>query len=70
MNAVIRNSFGAPIAHADLVYADAHVLIEYDGGVHWGNARQFAVDIRRLDEVMAEGWRVIRAALEQSGWTP
>jgi hypothetical protein len=60
VNAVIRNRFGAPIAHGDLVYEHARVLIEYDGTGHWDNARQFAVDIRRLDEVMEEGWRVIR----------
>lgn len=60
VNAVIRNSFGARIGHGDLVYAKARVLVEYDGAGHWDDDRQFAVDIRRLDEFMEEGWRVIR----------
>lgn len=60
VNAVIRNSFGARIGHGDLVYAKTRVLVEYDGAGHWDDDRQFAVDIRRLDGSMEEGWRVIR----------
>ena len=60
VNAVIRNSFGARIGRGDLVYAKARVLVEYDGTGHWDNDRQFAVDIRRLNEFMEEGWQVIR----------
>lgn len=60
VNAVITNRYGAKIGHGDLVYEKERVLVEYDGTGHWDNARQFAVDIRRLDEFMEEGWRVIR----------
>jgi very-short-patch-repair endonuclease len=60
VNGEIKNRFGAVIGHGDLVYREAQVLVEYDGRGHWENGRQFAVDIRRLDEFMEEGWRVIR----------
>lgn len=60
VNAVITNRYGATIGLGDLVYAKERVLVEYDGRGHWDNDRQFARDIRRLDEFMEEGWRVIR----------
>ena len=60
VNGVILNSFGAAIAHGDLVYRDHRVILEYDGGQHREDERQFNVDIDRLDQIMEEGWRVIR----------
>jgi hypothetical protein len=46
VNLVICNSFG--------------VVIEYDGGQHRADERQFHIDIARLDAFMEEKWRVIR----------
>ena len=60
VNAVITNRYGATIGLGDLVYAKERVLVEYDGRGHWDNDRQFARDIRRLDEFMEDGWRAIR----------
>ena len=60
VNGVILNSFGAAIAHGDLVFRDYRTILEYDGGHHRDDERQFNVDIDRLDQLMEEGWRVIR----------
>ncbi len=60
VNPEIRNRYGAVIAHGDLVYPDHKVILEYDGGVHRTDERQYNVDIDRLDELMEEGWRIIR----------
>ena len=60
VNAPIHNRYGALIAHADLAYTAQRVAIEYDGGHHRSDERQYNIDIDRLDELMEEGWRVIR----------
>lgn len=59
VNGKIRNEYGAVIAHGDLVYRREKVLLEYEGGGHW-EPRQFVRDIQRLDDLMEDGWRVIR----------
>lgn len=59
VNGVIRNRFGAAIAHGDLVFRTHRLLVEYDGRGHL-EERQFAIDIRRLNEIGEERWRVIR----------
>lgn len=60
VNGRIRDARGRLIAHGDLVFRSAMTVLEYDGGHHRTDARQFAIDIRRLDDLMAAGWRVIR----------
>jgi very-short-patch-repair endonuclease len=60
INVAIVNRYGAVIAHGDLVYRAAKVVIEYDGDHHFEDADQYRIDIARLDEVMEEGYRVIR----------
>jgi hypothetical protein len=60
VNGVIVNSYGAEIAHGDLVFRQCRTILEYEGRQHSENARQFSIDISRLDELMEEGWRVIR----------
>ena len=59
VNGEIRNEYGAVIAHGDLVFRAQKLVLEYDGGVH-RQPRQHFLDIYRLDEIMEEGWRVIR----------
>lgn len=60
VNGRIRDARGRLLAHGDLVFRTAMTVLEYDGGQHRTDARQFAIDIRRLDDLMAAGWRVIR----------
>jgi hypothetical protein len=60
VNGPILNSFGAKIGHGDLVFRDYRLILEYEGRQHSDNARQFALDISRLDDIMEERWRVIR----------
>ncbi|QNE48122.1 hypothetical protein F1C58_15265 [Glaciihabitans sp. INWT7] len=60
VNVVIRNSFGVVIGLGDLVDPEYRVLLEYDGGQHRSDERQFHIDIARLDAFMEERWRVIR----------
>lgn len=60
VNLPIVNRYGAVIAHGDLAFPEYRVLLEYDGGHHRSDERQFHIDIDRLDEIMEENWRVIR----------
>jgi hypothetical protein len=60
VNGVILNTYGAEIGHGDLVFREYRTILEYEGRQHSQNARQFSIDISRLDELMEERWRVIR----------
>ncbi len=60
VNFEICNRFGAVIGLGDLAYPSYRVLLEYDGGQHRSDERQFHIDISRLDAFMEEKWRVIR----------
>jgi len=51
---------GVVIAHGDLAWPEFRVVLEYEGRQHAEDAEQFAIDIRRLDDLAAEGYRVIR----------
>lgn len=59
VNGPILNEHGAVIAHGDLVFRRERVVVEYDGEVHW-EREQYVRDIARLDEIIEQGWRVIR----------
>jgi hypothetical protein len=60
INDEIFNARGVRIAHGDLVYREYRTIVEYDGSQHADDTVQFGIDIRRLDDLMEEGWRVIR----------
>ena len=76
---------GRKRVRGDLVYLEYRVLVEYDGEQHRTDSAQYARDVERLDDVMADGWRVIRVlkdtptseilsrlddALRSRGWRP
>ncbi|MGY4859637.1 hypothetical protein [Cryobacterium sp. AP23] len=76
---------GRKRVRGDLVYEKYRVLLEYDGEQHRTDDAQYARDLERLDDVMADGWRVIRVlkdtptseilarlddALRSRGWQP
>ena len=69
VNGVILNSFGAVIAHGDLVFRTYRTILEYDGGHHREDERQFDIDIDRLDQLMEDDWRVIRVNKNLMGRT-
>jgi len=60
VNGLILNQYGAEIAHGDLVFRPYRTILEYDGGQHRTDDRQFHIDVSRLDDLMEERWRVIR----------
>ncbi len=77
---------GAPVRYGDLVFREWRTIVEYDGRHHMTDARTFAVDVVRLEQLAAE-WSVIRvlnehmsdplgvakriaAALVRGGWRP
>lgn len=76
---------GRKRVRGDLVYLEYRVLVEYDGEQHRTDNAQYTRDLERLDDVMADGWRVIRVlkdtptadilarlddALRSRGWHP
>ncbi|TDW71000.1 hypothetical protein [Kribbella pratensis] len=60
---VVTDSGGGWLAQPDLSYPEVQFAIEYDGGHHLGDARQWRQDIRRRENLEREGWlvRVITA---------
>ena len=60
INGAVFNRYGALVGHGDLVFRRYRTIAEYDGGQHRSDDRQFSIDIRRLDDLMEEKWRVIR----------
>lgn len=60
INARLVDRYGDFLAWGDTVYLRYKILIEYDGGDHREDERQFHRDIDRLDKLMEENWRVIR----------
>ena len=55
---VIRDGQGRFVARVDLAFPDHRVAIEYDGAGH-GRPGQLARDRRRLNALVAAGWRVV-----------
>lgn len=64
VNFEVRNRFGAVLGLADLAFPEYRVLLEYDGGQHRDDEKQFHRDVERLDDFMEEKWRVIRVNKE------
>ncbi|GAA5031287.1 hypothetical protein ACFQRL_10555 [Microbacterium fluvii] len=60
VNIVVRDGDGRRIKLGDLVYAEAKVLVEYDGEQHRTDSDQYAKDARDLERAAEAGWLVIR----------
>jgi very-short-patch-repair endonuclease len=54
----VRDSDGEFVARVDLAFPEQRVAVEYDGTWH-GERGQFAKDRRRLNRLVAAGWRVL-----------
>lgn len=60
VNGEIRDVHGRFLARGDLLYREWKVLVEYDGEQHRTSTQQYDRDLARLDDLAADGWRVIR----------
>ncbi len=60
VNAALVDPNGNVIAHGDLVWPEYRVVLEYDGRQHAESLAQFAIDIRRLNDIAEGRYRVIR----------
>ena len=55
---VVRDARGGFVARVDLAFPAQRVAVEYDGAWHAEPGR-FAKDRRRLNALLAAGWRVV-----------
>ncbi len=53
---------GTKTYYLDMGWENLKIAVEYDGDHHRTDPRQFAKDIRRLEDLAALGWIVIRVA--------
>jgi hypothetical protein len=60
VNASLFDRNGTWIAYGDLVWPEHRVVLESDGRQHAEDPKQFATDIRRLDDIAEAGYRHIR----------
>ena len=58
----IRVRGGSGTYFLDMGWEDLKIAVEYDGDQHRTDRRQIAKDIKRLEELAALGWLVIRVA--------
>ncbi|WP_395244350.1 hypothetical protein ACGGZK_00675 [Agromyces sp. MMS24-K17] len=65
LNTVIELRSGRR-TRGDLVFRAHRVLVEYDGEQHLLDPRQWAVDVARLNDLVADGWIVIRVTKQMS----
>jgi hypothetical protein len=60
VNANVYDRNGNFLARADLLFRAARVIVEYDGDHHRTDRQQFAHDVRRLSQLSAAGYIVLR----------
>jgi hypothetical protein len=60
LGVVLYGPTGCWIGRFDMVYAEARVIVEYDGDQHRTSTRQYEKDMTRIDRAIAAGWRVVR----------
>jgi hypothetical protein len=57
---VLLGSDERPIGHVDLLIEEFKLILEYEGDQHRTDSRQWTIDIDRVEEFAAEGYRTIR----------
>lgn len=62
LNVDVHDADGRLLGRGDLVYEGWRVIVEYDGDHHRTDPDQYSRDLRRLDDLAAAGWRVIRVS--------
>ena len=55
----VRDNGGRFLGRADLAWPDRRVLVEFDGDVH-RDRDVFVRDLRRQNQLVAQGWIVLR----------
>lgn len=60
LNVVVGGEHGEFLARVDMLFRAYRVVVEYDGDQHRTDQRQFDRDLGRLDDLAAQGWRVVR----------
>ncbi|WP_166442272.1 endonuclease domain-containing protein [Nakamurella flava] len=70
VNGVVRDGVGRFVARCDLLDRQWRVVVEYDGDQHRTSRAQFEKDVRRLEELAALGWRVVRVLSRDLFVTP
>ncbi len=65
----VYNEYGALIGVVDLGWPDLKIAMEYEGSHHRMSRDQFARDIRRFDEMIEQGWIIIRVTSKDTAAT-
>ncbi len=60
----IRDEYGVPLRRFDLCWPEVRVIVEYDGRQHASDARQYATDLTRREELDDHGWRIVVVTAE------
>ncbi|MGE2715848.1 hypothetical protein ACQI4L_17465 [Mycolicibacterium litorale] len=56
----VYNEYGVLIGEVDLGWRDVRIAAEYEGKHHRMSRTAFDKDIRRMDELLEQGWAVLR----------
>lgn len=56
----VYNEFGVLIGVVDLAWRDRLLAVEYEGKHHRMTRERFDKDIRRIDEMIEQGWTILR----------
>ncbi len=60
LNVKVFGGHGEFLGRVDMLFRTYRVIVEYDGDQHRTDQAQFDRDLGRLDDLTAQGWRVVR----------
>lgn len=69
-NIEFRNGYGEIVRRVDLGYRAPKLGLEYDGRQHAESSAQYATDLRRREELAAQGWHLWSAVSNDIFRTP